>query len=443
MRLKEVLPELLFVCNNEIKCKWFEFNNSSTSICYSISFNLLNFPIKKSLSILRNPQNINNNQKVTLWNISNLELDFFYYDKWGQWFLYNEKNQKFYNFSCQHKNIFVSKVNNKNQNFFYKGKIKFDVINGEIDEKSIIFNANNDNWMEISKINGLLFKELNSFDNMAFNKKCLLNINFDSNLLLKYINQFNNEYLKGSDATSFEIKQTLKIIKYCILQSDFYNCLNNIRSIRNLIFAYINEEIFHPIYLNLEILIDRELLWRKDWLDKLLENQESSYIKKEIEETKNIIKSNEQKLNKIINWYKQFKETKISDDYQIAKILINERKEYYKQSIYFFQETFQTLTKDKFSDLYIENYRIINYIEKKILNKNEIVSFKTANLLTNTSVHKNNYDRESFEDWYLDTNELEILKETLKIYLNVFIKFQNNINSYKQEIEELQQEIKL
>ncbi|MCL8210951.1 hypothetical protein LT336_00695 [Spiroplasma sp. JKS002671] len=445
MRLKEVLPELLFVCNNEIKCKWFEFNNSSTSICYSISFNLLNFPIKKSLSILRNPQNINNNQKVTLWNISNLELDFFYYDKWGQWFLYNEKNQKFYNFSCQHKNIFVSKVNNKNQNFFYKGKIKFDVINGEIDEKSIIFNANNDNWMEISKINGLLFKELNSFDNMAFNKKCLLNINFDSNLLLKYINEFNNEYLKGSDATSFEIKQTLKIIKYCILQSDFYNCLNNIRSIRNLIFAYINEEIFHPIYLNLEILIDRELLWRKDYLKQLQENEKNNeYQENEIKKTENIINNNEQKLNKIINWYKQFKKINdIKDDYEIAQSLINERKEYYKQSIYFFQEIFENLTEEKFSPYQVENSKIINFIENKILNEDELISFKTANLLTNNSVHKNNYDRESYEGWYLNSHELNILKETLKIYLNIFIKFQNNISSYKQEIEELEKGLKL
>jgi|GEM_PF-4788753 len=113
--------------------------------------------------------------------------------------------------------------------------------------------------MEISKVNGLLFKELNSIDNLIFNKKCILNINFDKNLLLTYINEVNNN-LKGNDATSFEIKQTLKIIKYCILQSDFYNCLNNIRSIRNLIFSYIYEEIFIPIYLNLEILINNELL---------------------------------------------------------------------------------------------------------------------------------------------------------------------------------------
>jgi len=134
------------------------------------------------------------------------------------------------------------------------------VINGEINQESIVFSSNNDNSMEISKVNGLLFKELNSIDNLIFNKKCILNINFNNNLLLTYINEINNKYLKGNDATSFEIKQTLKIIKYCILQSDFYNCLNNIRSIRNLIFAYINEEIFHPIYLNLEILIDRELL---------------------------------------------------------------------------------------------------------------------------------------------------------------------------------------
>ena len=125
------------------------------------------------------------------------------------------------------------------------------------------------------------------------------------------------------------------------------------------------------------------------------------------------------------------------------KILINERKEYYKQSIYFFQEIFENLTEDKFSTYQVENSKIIKFIENKILCEDKLISFKTANLLTNNSVHKNNYDRESYEGWYLNNNELNILKETLKIYLNIFIKFQNNISSYKQEIEELQKGFKL
>ncbi|MCL6428656.1 hypothetical protein LT335_00195 [Spiroplasma sp. JKS002669] len=444
MKLKEVLPGLLFIHNNNLKYKWFE--NDVNSICYTFSFNLLNSSIKESLSNLRNSQQINNNEEVNLWNISNFELDF-YHDEREGWFLHDGEEQILYNFSWwqEYRHIFVSKILTKNQNFFYKGKIKFNVINGEINQESIVFSSNNDNSMEISKVNGLLFKELNSIDNLIFNKKCILNINFNNNLLLTYINEINNKYLKGNDATSFEIKQTLKIIKYCILQSDFYNCLNNIRSIRNLIFAYINEEIFHPIYLNLEILIDRELLWRKDYLKQLQENEKNNeYQENEIKKTENIINNNEQKLNKIINWYKQFKKINdIKDDYEIVQSLINERKEYYKQSIYFFEESFENLTEEKFSPYQVENSKIIKFIENKVLNKDELISFKTANLLTNNSVHKNNYDRENYDGWYLNNNELNILKETLKIYLNIFIKFQNNISSYKQEIEELEKGLKL
>ena len=440
MKLKEVLQGLLFVHNNEIKYKLFGFDVLST--CLPISFNLLNSVIKDNLNNLNNKQDINNEEEVILWNINDFELDFYFDNEQDQWFFHDEKNHNFYSFGWNFKSIFLPKINNESKNFFYKGKIKFNVNDGKIEEESIILNSNNDSWMQISKVNGLLFKELNSIDNLIFNKKCILNINFDKNLLLTYINEINNKYLKGNDATSFEIKQTLKIIKYCILQSDFYNCLNNIRSIRNLIFSYINEEIFLPIYLDLGI-INEELLWRKESLNQLQKDQESNYIKKQIAENENVIKTNEGKLNKIINWYKQFKPTKILDDYEIAKILINERKEYYKQSIYFFQEIFENLTEDKFSTYQVENSKIIKFIENKILCEDKLISFKTANLLTNNSVHKNNYDRESYEGWYLNNNELNILKETLKIYLNIFIKFQNNISSYKQEIEELQKGFKL
>ncbi len=442
MKLKEVLPGLLFIHNNEIKYKWFGFD--VLSICLPISFNLLNSVIKENLNNLNNKQDIKNDEEVILWNINDFELDFYYDNEQKQWFFYDEKNHNFYSFGWNFQNIFLPKISNESQNFFYKGKIKFNVINGKIDEESVIFNSNKNNWMEISKVNGLLFKEMNSIDNLIFNKRYILNSNFDKNLLLTYINEVDNNYVKENDATSFEIKKTLNIIKYCILQSDFYNCLNNIRSIRNLIFSYIYEEIFLLIYLSLEILINNELLWRKEYLNQFHRNEKSVYIMNQIKETENSIKINEQKLNKIISWYKQFiniNDTK--DDYKIAQSLINERKEYYKQSIYFFEETFENLTKDKFSKCKVDNKKIINFIEKKILSKKEIINFKTANLLTNNSIHKNNYDRESYQEWYLNNNELNILKRTLEIYLNIFIKFQDNISSYKEEIKELQKELKL
>ncbi|MCL8210008.1 hypothetical protein [Spiroplasma attinicola] len=424
MKLKEVLPELLFIHNNEIKYKLFSFD--VLSICLPISFNLLNSVIKDNLNNLNNSQKINNNEEVILWNITDFELDFYYDNEQKQWFFHNEKNHNFYSFDWKFKNIFLPKINNESQNFFYKGKIKFNVIDGKIDEESIIFDSNKNSWMEISKVNGLLFKELNSIDNLIFNKKCILNINFHKNLLLTYINEANNN-LKGNYGTSFEIKQTLKIIKYCILQSDFYNCLNNIRSIRNLIFSHIYEEIFLPIYSSLRI-VNEELLWRKKRLNQS-------------QDAKIIIKFYEKKLNRIINWYKQYKPTKGLNNYKIAEFLINEREEYYKKLIYFSEESFENLTEEKFSTYQVENSKIIKFIENKILNEDELISFKTANLLTNNSVHKNNYNRVSYQGWYLKNNELNILKRTLEVYLNIFIKFQNNISSYKLKIEELEKEL--
>ncbi|MGL5268226.1 MAG: hypothetical protein ACRC8P_00425 [Spiroplasma sp.] len=373
MKLNEILPGLFFIHNNEVKYK--SFANNEFSKCDLISFNLLNSSIKENL-YNTNGEQLNNNEEVILWNINDFELDV-YSNKQSYWFFHNKNEDIFYNFFSSCRYIFLSKVSNENHNYFYQGKMKFDVINGKIDEKSIIFTPNNDNWMEISKVNGLLFKELNSFENINANKDYIFNINFNQNQLFTYINEI-NKTLNEHDFLSFEIKQTLKIIKFCVLQSDFYNCLINIRSIRNLIFGYIYDQIFIPIYQKLEIINDK-ILWIKGFLNKI-EKKEIWANSTEIKEYQDDINTKKKINKKIIEWHKQFEDiNKKEKSYKIKK-LIDEKNECYKQSIYFNQETFLTLKAEKFPTINIKNTKIINYIKKKLLTKKERSFFKTANL---------------------------------------------------------------
>lgn len=431
MKLNDVSVGLFFVHNYEVKYK--RFQNNEFSNCNLISFNLLNYSIKENL--YTNSEQLKNGEEVVLWNINDFELDV-YSNKQNYYFFHNKIEDIFYNFIL-YRCLFLSKVSNKNPNYFYQGKMKFNVIAGKIDENSIIFTPNNDDWVEISKINGLLFKKLNSSENINANKDYILNINFNQNQLFTYIDKINDN-LNEPDSLSFEIKQTLKIVKFCVLQSDFYNCLINIRSIRNLIFGYIYEQIFIPIYQRLEE-INKKISWNKDILNKIT-NKEIWANSTEITEYQEDIDVKNKITEKIIKWHKKFENINNINNKEIKTLeykLIDEKKEYYKHPIYFGEETFQTLTSEKFSTINIESNKIINYIKKKILTNEEINSFKTANLITNNSVHKNNYDRESFQSWYLNNNELDILLDTLKTYINIFIKFREKINFYKKEIDEI------
>lgn len=429
MKLKEVSMISFFIHNNKVKFKWFEKNN--VSICYDISFNLLELPIRNNLEHF-DAKEMNNDGDVVLWNKS-LELEY-YSDQNKYWFLYDNKKQIFYNFDSLRQfsifsNLFIELLptNGKNNNFLYKGKVSFNVIKGKIDKKSIIRVSNNSYSTEVKKINSFIFKEISYEENLKKNKKIIINTKFTNNELFCYIKEIEEYFIDLDKHLIFDIRQILNIIKFCVLQSDFFNCLINIRSFKSLIYGYIFDNIFIPKYEEMERNFNKLSQYQNILVltnnKQFLENEE--HIKK----YQGIISECEQNLIKLIKWYQQFdKKSRKLNTLKIYQNIMKEYESYYKIPIYYNKKNFNSLDLNKLKNYRINEEKILNYINCEIFNNEEKrKNFKKANALTNNSVHKNNYDKEGFEDWFLGVNEIHILKETLKIYVNIFKEAKNII----------------
>jgi hypothetical protein len=183
--------------------------------------------------------------------------------------------------------------------------------------------------------------------------------------------------------------------------------LRSLRILRNSIIDFIYDDYFIPISWKLESLL-KHLEFKKEYkesyLDKSSEEEIEIEIKKHID--KIYIDSNKH--------------------IALAENLVNERKKYYDIPIYF------QLT--KFEDLDIKNFefkkpdnRIIKFIENKILSNEEWKLWNLCSGITNNAIHKNNYDFENFEGWWIYKNEIEMVIKIIEIFLNTLIKY----NEYK------------
>lgn len=115
----------------------------------------------------------------------------------------------------------------------------------------------------------------------------------------------------------------------------------------------------------------------------------------------------------------------------IINSIIVDGNKYSSIPIYFYKYTFNELTVNllKTNTHYLSNEKkVAKFIFDKILNKNKklCLDFKKANLLVNNAVHKNNYDSQDYEktfDEEIYTNEIDILENTIKTYIEIYIEF--------------------
>jgi len=128
---------------------------------------------------------------------------------------------------------------------------------------------------------------------------------------------------------------------------------------------------------------------------------------------------NEKKITENIYYY--------SKEYiKLAKKLVDDNKKYYAIPIYFTCAKFEDLDIKKFKFKKNDN-EIIDFIKFKILSKEEWKLWNLCSTITNNAIHKNNYDFENFEGWWISENEIEIIIKIIEVFFNTLIKY----NKYK------------
>lgn len=398
--LSEIKLNQFFCYKNNIYKK-VEDNKDDTCFCYQISYKkndnehfknyLNNFPwekysLKKALRVTKwNEQNF----KLKVLNLSSNSLgdkqisptifyNFIYIDNNGSIFkiivISDSIVHKFGTDALDEKKICV-------------GTISFNINDGYVDLDSFIFVANktNDN---VDFILNTIYKQLIDIPNDI---KLIYETAYDKNILFDSISKIhkkiNNINLDISIVTN--IKASLEIIYYCVLKSKFYLSLSNIRSIKSCIYDFIFDDFFVnkiPYFSQNKTISD----------DEFTEMQNNEKISKESRE---ILK-------------------------KLEHLMVNKHNEYYKLPIYFSQIKFDYLKEEMFSNnLNWKNSLVTKFIELNIVSEKFMSKLKIANLLVNNAVHKNNYDAEHYEGWYINKKELEILTKTLEIFMEVLYKY--------------------
>lgn len=286
-------------------------------------------------------------------------------------------------------------INRLDVNKIHVGSISFDINDGNIDTNSFVFIASekdDDDFVILDT----MYKQLINITN---DKKLIYQTAYNNNIFFDEINNINNK-INEMDliiSVSANIKASLDIIYYCALKSIFYLALSNIRSIKNHIYDFIFDDFFI-----------QKIESAKNIFDKFNENTEST---------------SEEILQKII--HDSCIEKEIKNILKIfGKDIVSWHREYYKRPIYFFEMKFNDIKKNMFSiSLNKKNKLVTDFLENKIVSKDFMGELAIANLLVNSSIHKNNYDTEHFESWYINENELKILTKTLKIFMDILYKY--------------------
>ncbi len=369
--------------------------------------------------------------KITSWIFAN---DISSYQKiiFRNNYLLNEKNLKKYELFNFKGNIYwfgesynCLGIDESNQYIYHCPKLTFAFSNTfclefdkKISEKKYI-----STYIEIE--NGILIKEeiieilekienkiidfisykfsFNESKNIFLNSK-FLNNNFDIEVEKKIKEIFKMEiFLKSSKDSSKRINDVIEIIKFNIKKSDFVSALRSSRTLRNCIMEFIYDDYFMPISLELQLLLG-DLKYAKETLNGLNE--------KEIEE----------KIKKIIE--KIYYPSKIY--ISLAKKLVNDRQNYYAIPTYFSSTKFEDLN-IKIFEFKKSEIEIIDFIKNKILSNEDCKLWDLCSAITNNAIHKNNYDFENFDGWWINKNEIEIITNIIEIFLNVLIKY----NKYK------------
>ena len=295
---------------------------------------------------------------------------------------------------------FHEKINEKKHISIY-----IEIENGVLKKEEIIESSEN---IENKIIDFISYKfDLNKSKNIFLNYKSFNN-NFNIEVEKKIKEIFKLEiFLESGKDASKRINDVIEIIKFNIKKSDFVNALRSLRILRNSIIDFIYDDYFIPISWKLESLL-KHLEFKKEYKESYLDKSSEEEI--EIEIKKHIDKIYIDSNKHIV----------------LAENLVNERKKYYDIPIYF------QLT--KFEDLDIKNFefkkpdnRIIKFIENKILSNEEWKLWNLCSGITNNAIHKNNYDFENFEGWWIYKNEIEMVIKIIEIFLNTLIKY----NEYK------------
>lgn len=259
-------------------------------------------------------------------------------------------------------------INRLDVNKIHVGSISFDINDGNIDTNSFVFIASekdDDDFVILDT----MYKQLINITN---DKKLIYQTAYNNNIFFDEINNINNK-INEMDliiSVSANIKASLDIIYYCALKSIFYLALSNIRSIKNHIYDFIFDDFFI-----------QKIESAKNIFDKFNENTEST---------------SEEILQKII--HDSCIEKEIKNILKIfGKDIVSWHSEYYKRPIYFFEMKFNDIKKNMFSiSLNKKNKLVTDFLENKIVSKDFMGELAIANLLVNSSIHKNNYDTEHF-----------------------------------------------
>ncbi len=252
--------------------------------------------------------------------------------------------------------------------------------------------------------------DFNESKNIFLNSKSFSN-DFNIRIEKKIKEIFNLEIFSnlGKDPSK-RIHDVIEIIKFNIKKSDFVNALRSLRILRNSILDFIYDDYFIPISSELDLLLSR------------LECEKNNNINIPDESNKTIEKEIEEKIKKNIK-----KIYLSSKEYiKLAIKLVDEKQKYFSLPIYFMDT--------KFEDLDIENFKfqkkdseIIDFIKNKILSKEEWKVWDLCSAITNNAIHKNNYDLENFEGWWIHKKEIEIILKIIETFFNALIKY----NEYK------------
>ncbi len=317
-------------------------------------------------------------------------------DKSNEYIYYSPKST--FAFSTSFCMDFDKKLNEKKYISIY-----IEIENGVLKKEEILDSSEN---IKSKIIDFISYKfDFNESKHIFLNSKSFNNdFNFEVDNKIKEIFEL-EIFLESSKDTSKRINDVIEIIKFNIKQSDFVNALRSLRTLRNSIIEFIYDDYFVPISIKLQSLLN-DLERKKIFLNE--SNKLDETIEKEIKE----------KIEKIYNDSKMY--------ISLAEKLVSENKEYYALPIYF--------SCIKFEDLNIENFefkkpdiKIINFIKNKILSNEEIELWDLCSAITNNAIHKNNFDFENFEGWWIHKNEIEIILKIMDIFLNTLIKY----NEYK------------